>query len=107
MSLILSSVCAHRNEAKPASSRQILGSLLRELAFAQSGGLADLDQVAVGVPHVAADLRAAIDRRRYEFGPLRAPALVAGLNVGDAQVHKARNRVPGLVVDDRDVGLVG
>src|SRR6478752_6475260 len=75
------------------SPRQILGSLLRELAFAQSGGLADLDQVAVGVPHIAADLRAAIDRRRHEFGPLRAPALVARLNVGYAQVHEARDRV--------------
>src|SRR6478736_8831949 len=49
-------------------SRQILGPLLGEPALEQSGGLADLDHVAVGVAHVAADLSTAIDRRRHELG---------------------------------------
>jgi hypothetical protein len=50
-------------------ARQVLGPLLGEFALEQSRGLADLDQVAVGVPHVAADLSTAIDRRRHELGP--------------------------------------
>jgi hypothetical protein len=45
---------------------QIFGPLLGEFAFEQAGGLADFDHVAVGVAHVAADLSAAIDRRRHD-----------------------------------------
>src|SRR5438034_6063394 len=33
--------------------------------------------------------------------------LFRSLNVSDAQIHKAGDGVPRLVVDDRDVGLVG
>jgi hypothetical protein len=54
------------------------------MALQQAGGLADLDQVSVRVPQVAADLRAAVDRRRQELCPLRLPLLVAGLDVSDA-----------------------
>ena len=89
------------------SARQILGPLLGEVAFEQSGGLADFDHVAIRVPHVAADLGAAVNRRRHELGSLRAPLLVARLDVGDPQVHEDRDRVARFVVDDRDVGLVG
>src|SRR5262245_2078250 len=48
---------------------QILGPLLGEFATAQSRGLTDFDQVAVGVPHIAANLSTAIDRRRHKLGP--------------------------------------
>src|SRR3954452_23541596 len=85
---------------------QILGALLCELAGEQAGGLADLDHVTVRVSHVAADLGAAIDRWGHELGPLRAPPLITRLDICDAQVQEARDRVPRLVVDDRDVGLV-
>ena len=87
-------------------SREILGPLLGEFALEQSRGLADLDQVAVGVPHVAANLGTAIDRRRHELGPSGFPLLVARLDIGDAQVHEGGERVVELVVDDRDVRLV-
>jgi hypothetical protein len=79
---------------------RIFGPLLGEFAFEPAGGLADFDHVAVGVSHVAADLGAAIDRRRHELGPLRAPLLKARLDVCDAQVHEAGHRVLGLAVDD-------
>ena len=49
---------------------QIFGPLFRELAVEQPGRLADFDHVAVGVPHVAADLGAAIEWRRHELGSL-------------------------------------
>lgn len=42
-------------------ARQILGPLLGEVSFEQSRGLADLDQVAVGITHLAANFGAAID----------------------------------------------
>ena len=53
-----------------ASAGEIFGPLLGELPVERSGGLADFDHVAVGVLHVAADLRTAIDWRCHELGPL-------------------------------------
>ena len=38
--------------------------------------LADLDQVAVGVPHIAPDLAATIDRWGKKLGPAAAPQLI-------------------------------
>src|SRR5829696_3489665 len=73
----------------------------------QAGGLADLDEVAVRIPHVAADLCLAVDRRRDELGPLRLPFFVAGPDVSDAQVQEDRRGVAGLVVDHGDLQLVG
>lgn len=48
---------------------QILGALLCEFTSAQSRGLTDFDQVAIGVPHVTANLSTAINRRRHKLGP--------------------------------------
>ncbi len=68
--------------------------------------LADFDQVAVGVAHVAADLAAAVDRRGEELRAAGAPLLVGGVDVGDADVEEAgdmsgiRGRLEG------DAGLV-
>ena len=39
------------------------------MSMQQAGGLADLGEVSVRVPHIAADLRAAVDRRRHELCP--------------------------------------
>src|SRR5262249_54060457 len=87
------------------SAREILQALGGELAVQQAGGLADLDEVSIRVPHVAADLRAAVDRRRHELCPLRLPLFVAGLDVSDPQVQEDRSGVAGLVVDHRNAWL--
>src|SRR5215469_2408685 len=89
------------------SAGEILRALGGELAVQQASGLADLDKVSVRVPHVAADLRAAVDRRRHELCTLRLPLLVAGLDVGDPQVQEDRGGVAGLVVGYGDARLVG
>src|ERR687892_745158 len=49
-------------------------------------GLADLDQVTVGIAYVATDLGSAVLRRRQEFGPASAPVSVDRLDVCDADV---------------------
>jgi hypothetical protein len=59
-----------------------------------------------GSPHVAADLCAAVDRRRDKLCPPRLPLLVAGQDVSDPQVQEDRDGVAGLVVDYRDAWLV-
>src|ERR1051326_4452762 len=51
-------------------------------------GLAELDQVPVRIPQVAAELTAASNRRGQEVRPARAPQLVYALNVGDAHVQR-------------------
>ena len=56
--------------SRAALAWQIFGPLVGEFSGEQLGGLAEFDQVAVGVLHVAADLGTAIDRRRDELGPL-------------------------------------
>src|SRR5689334_2250557 len=77
------------------------------MALQQARGLADLYEVSVRVPHVAADLCSAIDRRRHELCSLRLPLLVAGADVSDPQVQEDRGGVAALVVDYRDAWLVG
>src|ERR1039457_607347 len=79
----------------------------RHVTPEQAGRLAHLDEVAIGVTHVAADFAPAVDRRRDEGGAFRAPLPVAGLDVGDAQVEEDRSGVSRLVVHDRDPRLVG
>jgi hypothetical protein len=61
---------------------RLLAGLPREL----HGRLADLDQVPIGIADVAADLGSAVLRRGEELGPPRAPVLINGLDVGDADV---------------------
>jgi hypothetical protein len=56
-------------------------------------GLSDLDQMAVRVAHVAADLSAAVDRRRQEVGAAFAPGAVRAVDVGDANVEEAVDAV--------------
>src|SRR6185437_17154930 len=51
--------------------------------------LADFDQVAVGVAHVAAKLNAAVCRCCQELGASRSPLLVDAVDVGDADVEEA------------------
>jgi hypothetical protein len=52
------------------SAWEILRALCSQPAVQQTSGLADLDEISVRIPHVTADLRSAIDRRRHELGPL-------------------------------------
>src|SRR5262245_43704900 len=70
------------------SAWEILWALCGSLAVKQASGLTDLDEISVGVSHVAADFRSPIDRRRHELRPFRLPLLVAGLDVGDSQIHE-------------------
>jgi hypothetical protein len=50
--------------------------------------LADLDEVAAGVAHVAAQLVTPFCGRCQELGPAGAPLLVDGVDVGDADVEE-------------------
>src|SRR3984885_13049393 len=90
-----------------SSAGEVLGALFGELAVQRARGLADFDQVAVRVSHVAADLRLAVDWRCDELRALGLPFLVAGLDVSDPQVQEDRGGVARLVVDHRDAWLVG
>src|SRR5713101_4565299 len=58
-----------------------------------AGRLADLDQVAVGVSNVRADLASMILRLGEELGALRRPFLVGLGNVGDANVEECARAV--------------
>src|SRR3984885_15914064 len=89
-------------DAGCGSAREILGPLCGVVAVQQAGGLPDLDEVPVRVPHVAADLGPAVDRRRDELRSLGLPLLVAGVDVGDPQVQEDRGGVAGLVVGHGD-----
>src|ERR1700759_1955952 len=55
--------------------------------------LTDLDDVAVGIADVAADLRLVLLRRRQELRAAGAPVGVDGLDVGDADVLEGADRV--------------
>src|SRR5215831_12643767 len=55
--------------------------------------LPDFDEMIVRVAHVATNLDATIDRRREKRRAARAPFLVDGLNVRDANVEKARDAI--------------
>ena len=55
--------------------------------------LADFNQVAVGVAHVAADLDAAVDRRGQKLRAAGAPLFVDGVDVGDADIQEGRDAI--------------
>ena len=79
-SRFLSSACS--------SAWEILRALCGALAVQQARGLADFDEIAVWISHVAANFRSPVDRRRHELRPFRLPLLIAGLDVGDSQIHE-------------------
>src|SRR2546421_4616846 len=58
-----------------------------------SGRLAYLDQVAVRIPDIAADLILMLFRRSEELGPTRAPLGVDGLDVRDPDVEEAADPI--------------
>src|SRR5262249_53086801 len=60
------------------------------LAVGAPDQLADLDQVPVGIAHVAPDLGATVDRRGHKLRSAGAPELVDSADVGDADVQEAR-----------------
>src|SRR5215470_17766178 len=53
--------------------------------------LPDLDDIAVGITHVAANLHAMVLWLGQEFGSSASPLLVAGPDVCDTYVQEARN----------------
>src|SRR5260370_6022704 len=65
--------------------------------------LPDLDQIVIGVTHVAADLRAMVLWLREELGPFAAPLLVSGSDVCNTNIHEAGKLIQTL----RDVELDG
>src|SRR5437763_17057404 len=83
-------------------TRQVLRPLGGKVAGDKPGGLTHLDQVAVWVPHVAADLSPAVDRRREKVGAPCAPIPIAGVDISDAEIQEDGGGVSGLVIDDRD-----
>src|ERR1700726_892068 len=58
-----------------------------------SSGLPDLDDIAVRVTHVAANLSAVVLWLGQEFGPSASPLLVRGLDVGDTNIQEAGNLI--------------
>jgi hypothetical protein len=88
-----------RNAAAPRGS---LYGLLRQKGLA---GLTDLDQVPIRIAEIAADLGAAILRRREELRSPRAPVGIDLLDVRDADVEKAAYAVPPGGVSSVTVGL--
>src|SRR5580700_1416587 len=61
----------------------------RALSVLELGALSDLDDIAVRVADVAADLAVLGNRRREELGSPAFPQFVARLNVRNAEIHKA------------------
>jgi hypothetical protein len=69
--------------------------------------LADLDDAAVGVPQVAAQLGAVVvERRSQELRALSSPLLVDGMDVGDTEIEEGVEAVRVVVQIEDDVGLV-
>src|SRR5215475_6574133 len=100
-----------RSSRSPASegtsAGKVFGSLGCEMSRQYSGGLTHLDQVAIWVPHVAADLCSAVDRRCEEGSSSIPPLPITGGDVGYAKIQEAGGGVARLVIDDGDVRLIG
>src|SRR5579872_3277651 len=61
----------------------------RALTVRDSGALADLDDVAIRIADVAANLAVLGDRRSEELSSPAFPQLIASLNIRDAEIHEA------------------
>src|SRR5579864_3781934 len=61
----------------------------RLLTVGEGRALSDLDDVAVRIADVAADLAVLGDRLRDELGSATLPQLVARLNICNTEIHKA------------------
>src|SRR6266478_3701559 len=58
--------------------------------------LPDLDQIVIGVTHVAANLHAMVLWLREELGPFASPLLVRGSDVCNTNIHEAGNLIQTL-----------
>src|SRR5918996_5966615 len=85
-----------------SSSRPNTGSSRDALARLR---LADLDQVAVGIADVAADLPGTVLRRREELRSLCPPVLVHGVDIRDPDVHAGADSIGILRVTISTSGL--
>src|SRR5579862_3227143 len=63
--------------------------LRRALTVLEGGALSDLDNVAVRIADVAADLPVLGNRRGEKLGSPTFPQFIARLNVRNAEIHKA------------------
>src|SRR6266516_6842349 len=58
-----------------------------------TSGLTNLDDIAVRVTHVAANLSSVVLWLGKEFGPSRSPLLIRGPDVGDTNIQEAGNLI--------------
>ena len=82
-------------------------SVLFEVVECHLSVLADLDEVAVGIAHVAAPFpTVVVERLGEEERSFDAPLFVTGPDVGDAQVEEAIHPVEIQRGFEEDIGLV-
>jgi hypothetical protein len=86
---------------------EIFWSFGGEVPSEKPRGLAHLNEIVVGVPHIATQFRSAVygrgEKRCSAFAP---PSMTIG-DISDPQIEKDRRCVARLVIHDRDVGFVG
>jgi len=68
--------------------------------------LANFDEVAVGVAHVAAQLDSSVGRWREELGAASAPFPIRGVDVGNSDVEETADAVGVLRGLEGDSGFV-
>jgi hypothetical protein len=83
------------------------GGRVGEDAFEHAGGLAHLDQVAVGVAQVATYLGFSVEWFGKELCAFGFGIGIKGCDVGDTHVQKRRDRITSIRRSQRDIWLVG
>src|SRR6266487_2845640 len=71
-----------------------------------TSGLTNLDDIAVRVTHVAANLSSVVLWLGKEFGPSRSPLLIRGPDVGDTNIQEAGNLIRVLRGTKRHGGFI-
>src|SRR5258708_37509250 len=72
----------------------------------RTSSLPDLDDIAVRVTHVAANLHAVVLWLGQEFGPSPSPLLIRGPDVGDTNIQEAGNLIGVHRGTKRHVGFI-
>src|SRR5579872_4377303 len=86
---VTASDCSRRNWQTATTSAGSASHPARLLTVCEVGALSDFDDVTVRIADVAAYLAVLRYRFRDELGSPTFPQLVARLNVGNAEIHKA------------------
>src|SRR5437870_13555561 len=71
-----------------------------------TSGLPNLDDIAIRVTHIAANLSAVVLWLGKEFGPSASPLLIRGPDVGDTNIEKAGNLIRVLRGTKRHGGFI-